>query len=74
MVKQKMTNIINITVAGDHLQNLRQKSDNLQLFETFISYCLIHFTTSYDWRYNASSVVLSEIFTPSDEALCILLL
>ena len=35
---------------------------------------MIHFTTSYNCRYNTSSVVISGIFTPSDEALSILLL
>ena len=29
MVKQKMKNIIDISVAGDALQNLRQKSENI---------------------------------------------
>ena len=42
--------------------------------ELFVSFCLIHFTTSYNWRYNAYSLVISDIFTPSDKALCILLL
>ena len=37
MIKQKMNNIIDIAVAGDELQNLHLKSDNLQLFETFVS-------------------------------------
>ena len=74
MAKQKMKNIIDIVVAGDALQNLRAESENTQLFETFASYCLIHFMTSYNWWYNASLVVISNIFTVSDEALCILLL
>ena len=74
MVKQKMKNIIDIAAAGNTLQNLRQKSDNLQLFETFVSYCLIHFTISCNWQYNASSIVISKISTPSNEALYILLL
>ena len=39
-----------------------------------MSYCLIHFTTSIYWRYNACNIVISEIFTESDEALCILLI
>ena len=48
--------------------------ENIELFQTFVSYCLIHFTTSLNWQYKACSVVISEIFTVSDEALCILLL
>ena len=35
---------------------------------------MIQFTTLYNWQYNASSVVLSGIFTPSDEVIYILLL
>ena len=39
-----------------------------------MSYCLIHFTTSIYWRYNACNIVIPEIFTESDEELCILLI
>ena len=39
-----------------------------------MSYCLIPFTTSINWRYSVCSVVISDIFTESDEALCILLI
>ena len=74
MVKEKMKKIIDIAVAGDALQNLRQEPENFEIFETLVSFCLIQFTTSFNWRYNAYSVVISDIFTPSDEALCILLL
>ena len=74
VVKEKMKKIIDIAVAGDALQNLRQDPENFEVFETLVSFCLIHFTTSFNWRYNAYSVVISELFTPSDEALCILLL
>ena len=74
VVKEKMKKIIDIAVAGDALQNLRQEPGNFEIFETLVSFCLIHFTTSFNWRYNAYSVQISDIFTPSDEALCILLL
>ena len=73
-IKKKMNDIIDMAVVGDTLENLGQKSENIQLFEIFLSYCLIHFTTSYNWQYNASSAVISELCTPSDEVLCILLL
>ena len=74
VVKEKMKKIIDIAVAGDALQNLRQEPGNFEIFETLVSFCLIHFTTSFNWRYNAYSVVIYELFTPPDEALCILLL
>ena len=73
-IKTKMMKIINIAISGQGLENLRTKSENIDLLHTFVSYCLIHFTTSINWRYNACSVVISEIFTDSDEALCILLI
>ena len=73
-VKQKMKNIINIAAAGDALQNPWQTLDNLQLFEPFVSYYLIHFITLFHLQYNTSSVVIFEIFTPLHETLCILLL
>ncbi len=73
-VKKNMNDIINMAAEGNTLENLRQESGNIELFETFVSICLIHFTTSYNWRYNASSLAISKIFTSSDEALCILLL
>jgi len=74
IIKEKMKNIIDIAVAGEGLQKLREKMENIALFQTFVSFCLIHFTTSLNWRYKACSVVISDIFTVSDEALCILLL
>ena len=73
-VKAKMIKIINIAISGQGLENLRTKSENIELLHTFVSYCLIHFTTSINWWYNACSVVISEIFTDSDEALYILLI
>ena len=73
-VKKNITDIVDMAAKGKTLENLRQKSDGFELFDTFVSICLIHFTTSYNWRYNASSLAISDIFTPSDEALCILLL
>ena len=53
---------------------MRSDDDKFDLFQTFVNYCLVHFTTSINWRYNASSTCISDIFTDSDEALCILLL
>mgnify|MGYP000258516759 FL=1 len=73
-VKKIMNGIINMAAEGNRLENLRHESDNIELFETFVSICLTHFTASYNWRYNASSLAISKIFTSSDEALCILLL
>ena len=73
-VKPKMMKLIKMAKDGNGLEKLRTKSENIDLLQTFVSYCLIYFTTSLYWRYNACNVVISEIFTASDEALCILLI
>ena len=73
-VKEKMKKIIDIAVEGEGLENIRCKMDMFDMFQTFVSYCLIHFTTSINWRYKACNTCISEIFTESDEALCILLI
>ena len=56
------------------MENLKTKSENIDLLHTFVSYCFIHVTISINWQYNAFSVVISEIFIESDEALYILLI
>ena len=73
-VKEKMKKIIDIAVEGEGLENIRCKMEMFDMFQTFVSYCLIHFTTSINWRYKACNTCISEIFTESDEALCILLI
>ena len=73
-VKEKMMKIIDMAVEGKGLEKLRCESDNMHIFRTFVSYCLIHFTTSINWRYKACNSTISQIFTESDEALCILLI
>ena len=73
-VKGKMMKVIEIALAGEGLENLRTKEENIDVLQTLVSYCLIHFTTSINWRYKACSAVVSDIFTESDEAFCILLI
>ena len=66
--------IINASLEDEGLLKMRTNMDNLDLFQSFINYCLIHFTTSINWRYKACNTIVSDIFTETDEALCILLL
>ena len=73
-VKIKMKRLIDLAVEGEGLERLRCNYDMLDVFRTFVSCCLIHFTTSMNWRYKACNSCISEIFTESDEALCILLI
>ena len=72
--KGKMMQIIEIAVAGEGLENLRTKEENIDVLHTFVSYCLIYFTTSINWRYKECSAVILDIFTESDKTLCILLI
>ena len=48
-VKEKMKQLIDIAVEGGGLENLRCNMDKIDVFQTFVSYCLIHFTTSMNW-------------------------
>ena len=73
-MKKEVQKIIDIAVEGEGLENVRCKMEMFETFKTFVSCCLIHFTTSLNWRYNASNTCISDIFTESDEALCILLI
>ena len=73
-VKENMKKVIDLAVEGEGLENLRCNIEMLSIFQTFVSYCLIHFTTSMNWRYKACNSCISDIFTESDEALCILLI
>jgi len=73
-MKNKMKQIIDVAVKGEGLENIRCDLDMFDIFRTFVSCCLIHFTTSINWRYKAGITSISEIFTESDEALCILLI
>ena len=70
-VKCKMMKVIDIAVAGEGLEKLRTKEENIDLFHTFVSYCLINLMTSINWRYKACSAMISDIFTESDKALCV---
>ena len=73
-VKERMLKIIEMGVEGEKLEDLRCSLENIDLFRTFVDFCLIHFTTSINWRYKACNMAISDIFTESDEALCILLI
>lgn len=41
-------------------------------FKVFVDLCLVHFIDSMNWRYQAYSSPISEIFTSSDEAMAML--
>jgi hypothetical protein len=54
-------------------EKIRSHPDD-DYFETFVDYCLNVFVSSQTWRYKAYNTLISKIFTPSDEAMAMLLL
>ena len=62
-MKNEIKKLIDIAAEGQGLENIRSKPEMFDIFKIFVSCCLIHFTTSLNWRYNASNSSISEIFT-----------
>lgn len=50
----------------------RANQDAFDLFKTFVDVCMIHMTESTIWKYKAYTKNMSDIFTPSDEAMAML--
>ena len=63
--------MIDIAISGKGFENIQTKLENIELLYTLESYYLIHFTTYIYWGYNICDIVISEIFTDSNGALCI---
>lgn len=53
-------------------QTEEEKQKQFSLFKVFVDLCLVHFVDSVDWKWRAYSTTISEIFTPSDEAMAML--
>ena len=70
--KHMLTKLLRV-VGKEEFIDLRVNEDT-DLFRTFLEFCLIHFVSSTSWRWKAYNVPISEIFTPSDEAMAMLLL
>ena len=73
-VQERINKLISVGSSDEGFLSLRTNKDLYDEFETFVNFCLVHFVTSMDWRYNACNNVISDIFSVTDEALCILLL
>ena len=54
------------------VQTEEDKERQFTLFKVFVDLCLVHFVDSVDWRWQAYSYKISDIFTPSDEAMAML--
>ena len=73
-VQERINELLMVGCSDEGLLSLRTNKDYYDEFETFVNFCLVHFVTSMDWRYNACNNVISDIFSVTDEAFCILLL
>ena len=73
-VQENISKLVTLAAGDTGLIHLTEDIGNLDLLQTFINYCLFHFCTSMNWRYKAYSTLISDIFTDSDEALCMLLI
>ena len=73
-VQERINELFSVILSDEGLLSLRTNEDYYDEFETFVNFCLVHFVTSMDWRYTACNNVISEIFSVTDEAFCILLL
>lgn len=67
----KLVDLLNTDIKS--FEKMRQHPDS-EIFDTFVDYCLNAFVSSQKWRYKAYNTFLSRIFTPSDEAMAMLLL
>ena len=73
-VQERINELISVGFSDEGFLSLRTNKDLYDEFETFVNFCLVHLVTSMDWRYNACNNVISDIFSVTDEAFCILLL
>ena len=63
-----------MVATSEGLVNMRVNSDHSDIFDTFVNYFLVKFTTSLNWRYKSYNTNISDIFSISDEDICILIL
>ena len=73
-VKEATRKLIELAGNKTKFEGMRYDVDNKAVFCTFVNICLIHFCSSMNWCYTAYNTVVSDIFTESDEVLCMLLL
>ena len=73
-VIKNITNLVQLAADTNAFDNMRLNSDNQEVFGTFVNYCLVHLTSSVNWRCKAYNTCISDIFTETDEALAMLLL
>ncbi len=73
-VKEDIYQLIQQAATSEGLINMRVNLNQSKVFDIFVNYCLVNFTTSLNWRYKSYNTKISDIFTESDESLCMLIL
>ena len=73
-IEEQMKNIVELAATSEGLVNMRVNLDQSDIFDTFVNYFLANFTTSLNWRYKSYNTNISDIFSESDEGLCLLIL
>ena len=73
-VKESTRKLIELAGNKTKFEGMQCDVKNRAVLSTFVNICLVHFCSSMNWRYTVYNTVVSNIFTESDEALCILLL
>ena len=71
--KDGMKTVIQLAQDPDEFINMRANEDK-SYFKYFVEYFLVHFTLSRTWKTSVTMKTISQIFTPSDEAFCMLII
>ena len=73
-VKEGIYLLIQQAATSEGSIHMRVNLNQSKVFDIFVNYCLVNFTTSLNWRYKSYNTNISDIFTESDESLCMLIL
>ena len=65
--------LIQLAHETKKFDGIHRNKSNLDLFRTFVNFCLAHCCNSFTWYYKTYNIEISNTFTESDEALAILL-
>ena len=69
-----MQRLIKLAATKEGLVNIRSELTNVDMFTNFINCCLMHLNMSIQWRYHVYTTHISDMFTVSDRALCVLVI
>ena len=72
IIKEEIKNLVEMAATSEGLVNMRVKSDQSDMFDTFVNYCLVNFTTSLNWKYNHITLTY-QIFSLNQMKVCVCL-